>query len=338
MGLIEVNQVYKEFRVSRKQSGVLASIRGMFAPQHDIKEAVKGISFSINSGEMVGFIGPNGAGKSTTIKMLTGILVPTSGDIHVLDNVPHKHREMNAANIGVVFGQRTQLWWDLPLKDSLELLKYVYKLPNDIYLKNMDLLCELLDVHSFIHTPVRQLSLGQRMRGDILAALLHDPAILFLDEPTIGLDAIAKETIRNLLVQINRERKVSVLLTTHDMVDIEKTCKRMIIIDKGSLVYDGGIDEIRANYGKTRKLIVDFKYSPQLTEVHDAEIIKQDGLRYWFAFNKDHISASELISRVSHSNELVDLTIEETEIDAIIKEIYEGTSVRNKNMYTRVVL
>jgi ABC-2 type transport system ATP-binding protein len=326
VGLIEVNEVAKQFRIARKQSGIFASAKALFHPQYEMKTAVNGISFSIEPGEMVGFIGPNGAGKSTTIKMLTGILVPTFGDIHVLGHIPHKHREQNAANIGVVFGQRTQLWWDLPLIDSFELLKYVFKLPHDVYTRNLSFLCELLDVHSFINTPVRQLSLGQRMRGDLLAALLHDPAILFLDEPTIGLDAIAKETIRNLLVQINRERKVSVLLTTHDMIDIEKTCKRMIIIDKGSLVYDGGIDSIRANYGKSRTLIVDFKYEPNLPTLHEAQVIDQDGLRYSFSFDKDRISASELIARVSQSNEVVDLTIEETDIDSIIKEIYQSNA------------
>jgi ABC-2 type transport system ATP-binding protein len=326
LSLIEVNQVFKEFCIARKQPGIFASTRALFNPKYEIRSAVNGISFSIQPGEMVGFIGPNGAGKSTTIKMLTGILVPTSGDIHVLGHVPHKHRELNAANIGVVFGQRTQLWWDLPLIDSFELLKYVFKLPQDVYMKNLNFLSELLEVNAFINTPVRQLSLGQRMRGDLLAALLHDPAILFLDEPTIGLDAIAKETIRNLLVQINKERKVSVLLSTHDMIDIEKTCKRMIIIDKGSLVYDGGIDDIRANYGKTRKLIVDFKYTPQFVEMHDAQVIEQDGLRYSFSFDKDRISASELITRVSLSNEVADLTIEETDIDAIIKEIYQSNA------------
>jgi ABC-2 type transport system ATP-binding protein len=176
------------------------------------------------------------------------------------------------------------------------------------------------------------------MRGDLLAALLHDPAILFLDEPTIGLDAIAKDTIRNLLVEINHERKVSVLLTTHDMVDIEKICKRMIIIDHGSLVYDGGIDAIRANYGKTRKLIVDFKYPPNLAMIKDASIIKQEGLRFGFTFNKDHISASDLISQVSHSNELVDLSIVETDIDSIIKELYEQSSAFSKKSISMAAL
>lgn len=322
MTLISVRELHKEFQISKKRSGLLGAVRSLFLNDYEKKLAVNNISFTVNQGEMIGFIGPNGAGKSTTIKMLTGILVPTSGEILVNGKIPHKSREENAAIIGVVFGQRTQLWWDLPLFESIELLKYVYKIPNDTYRKNLNFLSDLLDVGSFVHTPVRQLSLGQRMRGDLLAALIHDPTILFLDEPTIGLDVIAKEKIRDLLVSINKEKQVSVMLTTHDMVDIEKTCDRMIVIDKGQMIYDGGIQQIRLNFGKMRKLIVDFKYTPNLEESMEF-VIKQEGLRVWFEFNKDRLSASELISRISQSNELIDLSIEEQEIDSIIKEIYE---------------
>ncbi|MUT64911.1 ATP-binding cassette domain-containing protein [Paenibacillus sp. NEAU-GSW1] len=339
MAIISVRDLNKEFHITRKNHGFMGVVRGLFSPQYEVKQAVSGISFDVEQGEMIGFIGPNGAGKSTTIKMLTGILVPTSGEITVNGRIPSKHREENAFSIGVVFGQRTQLWWDLPLIESIDLLKDVYRIPQDVYKRNVSFLTELLDVGHFMHTPVRQLSLGQRMRGDLLAALLHDPSILFLDEPTIGLDAIAKESIRGLLASINRERKVSVMLTTHDMADIEKTCKRMIIIDKGQLVYDGGIDEIKRRYGKSRKLIVDFKEEPQLTGLTSAYVLWREGLRVAIGFDKDTISASELISQVSKRNELADLTIEEPEIEAIISEIYEnGIEQRRSDLREKVVL
>jgi len=275
---------------------------------------------------MIGFIGPNGAGKSTTIKMLTGILVPTSGEVTVLGRTPHKNREMNAANLGVVFGQRTQLWWDLPLIESIELLKYVYRIPENQFRRTLGMLSDLLEVNAFMNTPVRQLSLGQRMRGDLLAALIHEPPILFLDEPTIGLDIIAKERIRDLLVTINRERGVTVLLTTHDMADIEKTCDRMIIIDQGSLIYDGKLAALRAQYGKIRRLRVDFRNEPRSLQLDGAVLVNQEGLRCWFDFDKDDITASQLIARISEQEEIVDLTIEEPEIESIIKEIYEASS------------
>jgi ABC-2 type transport system ATP-binding protein len=330
MPVISVSNLHKDFQIARKQPGFMGAVRGLFAPHYETKQAVSGISFEVEQGEMIGFIGPNGAGKSTTIKMLSGILVPSSGEILVHGRIPYKHREENAFSIGVVFGQRTQLWWDLPLIESIELLKDVYRIPNDVYKRNFNLLSELLAVGPFLHTPVRQLSLGQRMRGDLLAALLHDPSILFLDEPTIGLDAIAKENIRSLLASINQERKVSIMLTTHDMADIEKTCRRMIIIDGGQLVYDGKLDEIKRRYGKSRKLIVEFKEEPTFDHLGPASIAWREGLRVAFQFDKDTISASDLISLVSKHNEVADLTIEEPEIETIIKEIYENGARANR--------
>jgi ABC-type uncharacterized transport system, ATPase component len=326
MSLIQVRDVRKEFQIARKREGFWGSVKGLFSHHYDTKIAVDGITFDIQSGEMIGFIGPNGAGKSTTIKMLTGILVPTSGEVTVLGRTPHKNREMNAANLGVVFGQRTQLWWDLPLIESIELLKYVYRIPENQFRRTLGMLSDLLEVNAFMNTPVRQLSLGQRMRGDLLAALIHEPPILFLDEPTIGLDIIAKERIRDLLVTINRERGVTVLLTTHDMADIEKTCDRMIIIDQGSLIYDGKLAALRAQYGKIRRLRVDFRNEPRSLQLDGAVLVNQEGLRCWFDFDKDDITASQLIARISEQEEIVDLTIEEPEIESIIKEIYEASS------------
>ncbi|WP_054943544.1 ABC transporter ATP-binding protein [Paenibacillus ihuae] len=323
MSLIQIHGLRKHYKLKRKEkSGFKGAVRSFFSGSYELKEAVKDLSFSIDSGEMVGFIGPNGAGKSTTIKMLTGILVPSSGELYVNGKIPYKNRMENAADIGVVFGQRTQLWWDLPLSESLELSKYIYKIPESDFRKNLRFLSDLLDTGSFMNTPVRQLSLGQRMRGDLLAALLHNPSILFLDEPTIGLDVIAKEKIRDLLVNINREKKVTVMLTTHDMKDIEKTCNRMIIIDKGQLVYDGGMDQIRKNYGKYRKLIVEFHSISHIPGIPGVEVTRLEGMRVSFRFHKDEISAAALLVELSRYNEVTDLTIVEPEIDQIIREIY----------------
>src|SRR5437763_6012145 len=231
--LIDVKNLEKSFRVAEHRSGLLGAMTSLVHRQFRVVRAVRDVSFGIERGEMVGCLGPNGAGKSTTIKMLTGILVPSAGHVEVLGMVPHRRRKQVAQRIGVVFGQRTQLWWDLPLIDSLELLRYVYRVPADRFARNVRRLRDLLDLDPFLGTPVRQLSLGQRMRGDLAAALLHDPEILYLDEPTIGLDVVAKGRIREFLQEINRLRAVTVLLTTHDMADIAYLCDRMMIIDHG---------------------------------------------------------------------------------------------------------
>src|SRR5881396_2619862 len=224
MGIIEVHDLHKTFRVAKHHRGALGALRNLFDREYVEVRAVDGISFTIERGEMVGCLGPNGAGKSTTIKMLTGILVPSGGHLEVFGMVPHRRRKQVAQRIGVVFGQRTQLWWDLPLIDSLELLRYVYRVPAERYARNISRLRDLLDLDPFLRTPVRQLTLGQRMRGDLAAALLHDPEILYLDEPTIGLDVVAKARIRDFLLALNAERGVTVLLTTHDMDDVETLC------------------------------------------------------------------------------------------------------------------
>jgi ABC-2 type transport system ATP-binding protein len=330
MSLIEVRGLKKSYKIlKRKESGLKGAVRSFFSGSYEWKEAVRDLSFSIDSGEMVGFIGPNGAGKSTTIKMLTGILVPSSGELYVNGNIPYKNRMVNSAEIGVVFGQRTQLWWDLPLAESLELSKYIYKIPNEEFQKSLNFLSDLLDTGSFMNTPVRQLSLGQRMRGDLLAALLHNPRILFLDEPTIGLDVIAKEKIRDLLVDINREKKVTVMLTTHDMKDIEKTCNRMIIIDKGILVYDGDLHQIRKHYGKQRRMIVEFHAINHIPSIPGVNVERLDGMRVAFQFHKEEISATTLLSELSRNNEVTDMTIEEPDIDQIIREIYINEKERH---------
>jgi ABC-2 type transport system ATP-binding protein len=230
----------------------------MFVPKFEIKKAVNDLSFTIEKGEMVGFIGPNGAGKSSTIKMLSGILCPNSGSISVGGYIPYKQRKAYVGNIGVVFGQKSQLQWDLPVIDSFELLRAIYRIPEEKYKRNLERFTEMLDMKSFINQPVRQLSLGQRMRSDIVASLLHSPEIVFFDEPTIGVDIIGKETIRNFIKELNEQDKVTMIFTTHDMQDIEQTCNRIIIIDKGSLMYDGSLQDIRNKYGTSRRLIAEF--------------------------------------------------------------------------------
>ncbi|HWI51569.1 MAG TPA: ATP-binding cassette domain-containing protein [Symbiobacteriaceae bacterium] len=323
--IIEVKGLRKEFQIARRKEGAFGAIRSLFSREFTTKLAVNQVSFAIKPGELVGYIGPNGAGKSTTIKMLTGILVPSGGEVRVRGLVPYEKRVENARQIGVVFGQRTQLWWDLPTIESFELLQHIYKVPADRYARNMSRFKELLGLEEFLQTPVRQLSLGQRMRADLAAALLHDPEILYLDEPTIGLDVVAKEKIREFIKEINRERGVTVILTTHDMQDIEKICERMILIDKGTVIYDGPVTQIKERFGKNRTLVVDLEpngFGDDLG-VEDAETVKREGNRFWLRFNRDQISASQLIARVSERFSIRDLTVEEPEIEGIISRIYQ---------------
>ena len=324
MSIIEVSHLSKEFQIAKRQEGMKGALRSLFHREYLTKLAVRDISFAVNAGEIVGYIGPNGAGKSTTIKMLTGILVPTAGEIRVNNIVPFKERQKNARQIGVVFGQRSQLWWDLPTIESFELLRQVFQISPDRYRQNMARFAEILGLEEFLQTPVRQLSLGQRMRADIAASLLHDPAILFLDEPTIGLDVVAKERMRNFIREINRERGVTVILTTHDMSDIEKLCQRMILIDRGQVMYDGELAKIKERFGKERILIIDLEESPGQLSVQGAEIIKQEGNRCWLQFNRDIMSASQLISQISETWEIKDLSIQDPEIEVMIRNIYES--------------
>lgn len=329
MSLIRVENLVKEYRRRGRteQPGNKINIfkRGVFSGKRSILKAVDNMSFHIDEGEMVGYIGPNGAGKSTTIKMLTGILVPTSGVIEVNGIVPHKNRKKNARNIGVVFGQRTQLWWDLPVMDSFKLIKYIYDIPHQTFLKNMEEFIHILGMEDILYVPVRQLSLGQRMKADIAAALLHNPTIVFLDEPTIGLDALAKEKMREFIKRINHERKVTVILTTHDMSDVEELCDRMIIIDKGQSVYDGSLEGIRLKYGKQRTLVVEFHHEDVSLPPH-LQLLRSEGRKKWLAFQRDEISATEAITLLAEKNEIVDLEIKETAIEEIIKNIYRDNS------------
>lgn len=292
-------------------------------PEYETKRAVNGISFSISAGEMVGFIGPNGAGKSTTVKMLSGILVPSSGKVTVKGMDPFKDRKKYVSQIGVVFGQRTQLWWDLPAVDTFDLLKEVYKIPDKVYKANMEEFRELLGLDEFLHRPARQLSLGQRMRADIAAAMLHEPDILFFDEPTIGLDIIAKERIREFIKRMNKEKGITMLFTTHDMQDIEKICERIMVIDHGKIVCDSQVSDVRQLYGTERKLSVQFSQSYDQIDIPRVQTVHEGGNQKSFIFKNNEIKVSELITQLTNNYDVQDLTVQEPEIETIIKKIYE---------------
>jgi ABC-2 type transport system ATP-binding protein len=326
--MIHVQNLGKEYKIQQRAEGIKGTLANLFNPNFTVKRAVDNLSFHIEEGELVGFIGPNGAGKSTSIKMLTGILVPTSGTLEVNGLVPHKNRKANAQQIGVVFGQKTQLWWDVPVIDSLVLLKDIYKISDTQYKRNLALFNDLLDLHEFQNTPVRQLSLGQRMRADLAAALLHNPRILYLDEPTIGVDIVAKQRLREFIKEINQDQKITVLLTTHDMGDIEKLCNRMMIVDHGKLIYDGGVDQIRRTFGMERTLIVEFEEELADFAVPGATLIKSEGRRKWFQFHRLQTTPSALITSIAAQHNIIDLEVVEPEIEDMVRNIYNGEVVQ----------
>lgn len=325
MQIIKVKEVSKAYKINKRPSGLPGTIANLFVPKYDIKQAVDNISFSIDEGEMVGFIGPNGAGKSTTIKMLSGILYPDSGSIEIDGFIPYKQRKKYVAKIGAVFGQKSQLSWDLPVIDSYYLLKHIYKIPRDEYRKSLNMFTEMLEMGSFINQPVRQLSLGQRMRADIAAALIHSPKIVFFDEPTIGLDVVAKERIREFIRHMNAEKNLTMIFTTHDMQDIEKTCRRLIIIDKGSKLYDGTVNGIKDEFGSARELIVDFENEYDIEPIFGVEIKKINATKRRFIFENRDIQVQDLIEALMRKYKIKDLTIAEPEIESLVRQIYEGS-------------
>ncbi|MFF7485866.1 ATP-binding cassette domain-containing protein [Streptomyces luteogriseus] len=313
-GFIELDGVEKVFEVRRKT--------GFMKRERRRVRAVDSISFRVERGEMVGYIGPNGAGKSTTIKMLTGILTPSAGRLRVAGIDPSRERTRLAHRIGVVFGQRTTLWWDLPLLDSYRLMHRMYRIPDARYRENLDRLVELLDLGDLLDVPVRQLSLGQRMRGDIVAALLHDPEVLYLDEPTIGLDVISKSKVREFLRELNAERGTTVLLTTHDLQDIEQLCKRVMVIDQGRLMYDGALAGLHEVGESERTLVVDLERElPPIDAPAPARVVRVEGPRQWLAFPAGE-SAAPLVARIAAEYPLVDLSVREPDIEAVIATMY----------------
>lgn len=287
--------------------------------------AVDRISFDVERGETVGFIGPNGAGKSTTIKMMTGILVPTDGSVKVLGKEPYRYRKDNAMKIGVVFGQRTQLWWDLPLSDTFRLLKSMYRIPDLVYKRNMELFMEELDLRAFFQQPVRQLSLGQRMRGEIAAAMLHDPEILFLDEPTIGLDVLVKQQLRDFIRRVNREKNVTMILTTHDMKDVEELCRRIVLINGGKLVLDMPVSEVKDRFRQSHDVVITFAREPGALACPDGcEIIPRGKLEYVFRVDHEKIRISDFIAGYLAEYEIQDISIQGMEIEEIVRRLYQG--------------
>jgi ABC-2 type transport system ATP-binding protein len=320
--MIEVCELRKHYRVARHHRGLLGSFRNLVETGVQLVRAVDGVSFAIERGEFVGFVGPNGAGKSTTLKMLSGVLEPTSGSVRVGGLEPRRDRIAHTRRIGVVFGQRTQLWWDLPVIESYELLRRVYAVPRAAHADELARMVELLELAPLLDVPVRKLSLGQRTRCEIAAALLHRPDVLFLDEPTIGLDVVAKETIRGFLARENAERRTTILLTTHDLPDVERLCPRMILIDRGLVVYDGPVEEIRRRFGAERRMRVEFDGPAPLELPAGVEEEDRGRERLVLRFRNDAMPSGRLVEWLAARRPIVDLALEEPPIERIIAGIY----------------
>jgi ABC-2 type transport system ATP-binding protein len=325
MPAIAVEQVRKVYRVSQKDPGLGGALKALVQPRYSDKTAVDNLSFFVDPGEIVGYIGVNGAGKSTTIKLLTGILVPSKGSVRVLNRDPHRERVANARDIGVVFGQRTQLWWDLALIESLNLVAKIYEVPKERYKTLLERFVEQLDLAELLQKPIRSMSLGQKMRAELAATLIHEPKIVYLDEPTIGLDLLVKERIREFIRQQNRDLGTTVMLTTHDLGDIEELCKRVMIIDKGRLIYDGPISTIKERFGTHR--MISFETGNQVQPIElppGAEIAEQAERKITIRFDRQLTSASRLAASVMNQLDVLDFSIAEPDLTSIVKQIYNG--------------
>lgn len=335
MSIIEVKNLVKTYKVIEKQDGLLGYFKNLINPKYKEFKAVKNINFNIDEGELVGYIGENGAGKSTTIKMLTGLLTPTSGEVLVNGLVPNQHRIENNKNIGAVFGQKTQLWWDLPVIESFRLIKKMYKIPENEYKKNLKIFTEILELEDLLDKQVKNLSLGQKMRCEIAVTFLHNPKIVYLDEPTIGLDVFVKETIRKFIKDINKERKTTVILTTHDLKDIEDVCDRIILLDKGQIIYDGEKQKFKDTYGKyvIANLIVNSKQDniSNIIKLNDFEILEETEDRLKIKFSHDKITIVKIMNEISKYCVIEDIHMKETELEDILKEIYRGVHNNDKN-------
>lgn len=328
--MIRVENLSKDFKINKKYAGFKGAIKSFFTSEYTIKKAVDNISFEINDGEIVGYIGANGAGKSTTIKMMTGILKPTNGIVSVNGLVPYENREKNAKNIGVVFGQKTQLWWDLPISETFSLLKDIYDVSDEDFNERMSFLKEVLELDEFFLSPVRTLSLGQRMRADLAAALIHNPKVIYLDEPTIGLDVVVKERVRKAIKEINEKYNTTIILTTHDLNDIEELCSRIIIIDRGKKIYDGEINGVKEKFGYLTTVEIQIKEEINLENFNEFNEMKDDcefklnfnENKLSITFNKNKISSSEIIGRVMKKLSVIDFVVKETSIEDIVKKMY----------------
>jgi ABC-2 type transport system ATP-binding protein len=326
--LIEARGLTKKFRQAVKEPGLVGSLKHFVTREYKDKLAVDNIDFSVEAGESVAYLGPNGAGKSTTIKMLTGILVPTSGSIIVDGLVPHEKRQQNARNIGVVFGQRTTLWWDIPVIESFNLARDMYDIPVDRYKANLAEFTELLGLDEFMNTPAGKVSLGQRMRADLCMALLHDPKTVYLDEPTIGLDIAVKDSIRKFIRRLVDERGTTVILTTHDLGDIEDICKRIVIIDNGKIIHDGDLKALKDSYARERVIHFQLARPPESMDVICAGLptcdVSRDGLRLSVSFNRFEHQAGEIAAAVMPYVEVIDFRIDEPEVEDLIRKVYLG--------------
>lgn len=334
--MIEVKHIKKEFVSPKKYPGLKGAFKGLFSREKVIKTAVDDISFTIADGEIVGYIGSNGAGKSTTIKMMTGIMHPTEGQCLVNGIDPSENRRENAANIGVVFGQRTQLWWDLPLSESFTILKEIYDVSDEAYAQRMEFINNVLDLKPFFESPVRTLSLGQRMRADLGAALLHNPKVLYLDEPTIGLDIVVKDKIRDAIRELNQKYNTTVILTTHDIGDIEQLCSRIIVIDEGKKIYDGTLQHLKETYGTRCSISMEIRNAAEISELRLAEKLNvndSDCVSHYdrarktleISFDKRTLGAPEILRAVMEVAEVTDVQVHETDLAEIVKQIYTHT-------------
>lgn len=335
MAIIEVKKLVKTYKFIKKKNGLLGYFKNLIMPEYKEATAVKDISFSIDEGELVGYIGENGAGKSTTIKMLTGLLTPTSGELLVNGLVPNEKRIENNKNIGAVFGQKTQLWWDLPVIESFRLIKKMYKIPENEYRKNLKMFTKILELENLLDKQVKNLSLGQKMRCEIAATFLHNPKIVYLDEPTIGLDVFVKENIRKFIKDINKEKNTTVILTTHDLKDIEDVCDRIILLDKGQIIYDGEKQKFKDTYGKyiIANIIVNSKQEniSNIVKLNDFEILEETEDRLKIKFSHDKITIVKIMNEISKYCLIEDIHMKETELEDILKEIYRGVHNNDKN-------
>jgi len=325
MPVIKIENLCKEFRQRKGREGLTGAFKDLFNRKYKIIKAVDDISYTVEKGEIVGYIGPNGAGKSTTVKMLVGVLVPSSGLVEVNGIVPYKKRELNAKRIGVVFGQKTQLWWDIPVSETLDLMRHIYNIPEQQYRDNLKIFSDILGINEFINAPVRQLSLGQRMRADISCALLHNPEILFLDEPTIGLDVVVKEKIREFILEINRTRQTTVILATHDMSDIERLSSRVIVINHGRVAYDGNLSTLKKQYGTEETVAADIVGKIEdLSELQALGVneIKYEDNKITIKYDTGRINSSAVVSWLVNKAETRDINIIGTPIEEVIRKIY----------------
>jgi ABC-2 type transport system ATP-binding protein len=323
--MIEAENLTKVYKIPEKDPGVTGAFKALFRPRFKSKPAVTDVSFTVEPGEIVGYIGVNGAGKSTTIKMLTGILVPTAGQVRVLGRDPHRDRVANARDIGVVFGQRTQLWWDLALIESLTMVGRIYEVPETRFKQLIEEFAETLDLKELLKIPIRNMSLGQKMRAELAATLIHEPRVVYLDEPTIGLDLLVKERIRDFIKRVNQEKGTTVVLTTHDLGDIEELCKRVMIIDNGVLIYDGPLSTIKERFGKYREITFETAADLNGLVVPDgAELLEKDERRLELRFDRTQTSASRVAAAIMGQIEVLDLSLKEPDLSMVVKQIYRG--------------